>query len=87
MRCSLSAFLVSDAAWEISLPSQFAAAKALTDLLLLEFEELMQKDLDIMGDSARFSHGEIIKKWFSQLSKEQQSLYLNLFQSAIIQNA
>eukprot|EP00268_Persea_americana_P065341 TRINITY_DN8707_c0_g1_i1.p1 TRINITY_DN8707_c0_g1~~TRINITY_DN8707_c0_g1_i1.p1 ORF type:complete len:1487 (-),score=391.90 TRINITY_DN8707_c0_g1_i1:448-4908(-) len=87
LRCSLSAFLVSDAAWEISLPSQFAAAKALTDLLLLEFEELMQKDLDIMGDSARFSHGEIIKKWFSQLSKEQQSLYLNLFQSAIIQNA
>ncbi|XXG68613.1 hypothetical protein AAC387_Pa06g1661 [Persea americana] len=87
LRCSLSAFLVSDAAREISLPSQFAAAKALTDLLLLEFEELIQKDLDIMGDSARFSHGEIIKKWFSQLSKEQQSLYLNLFQSAIIQNA
>lgn len=76
-----------DAAWERSLPAQFAAAKALTDLLLLEFEELIQKDLDIMGDSARSSHRIIIKKWFSQLSKEQQSLYLNLFQSAIIKNA
>lgn len=72
------AVLGPDAAWERSLPAQFAAAKSSTDHLQIEFDELIKKDLDIIDDSTRFRDTEIIYRWFShQLSKEQQSLYLN----------
>lgn len=89
LRCSLSAFLGQETAWERSLPSQFAAAKALIDLLPLEFEELIQKDLEVVltGDSTQSSHIVVIKKWFSQLSKEKQSLSCSLFRSPVVQNA
>lgn len=82
LRCSISAFLDSKTARPSGLPSQFAAAKALVDLLPFEFDELIQKNLELLVDSNQYGHAEVVKKWFSQLSEEQQALSLSIFLSA-----
>ncbi|KAK1280138.1 hypothetical protein QJS04_geneDACA023010 [Acorus gramineus] len=60
---------------------EFAAFSALVGLLPLKFQEIVESNLESSVDYS--SHANIVKNWFSHLSKEQQSLLLNHFQHAV----
>ncbi|KAK1303985.1 hypothetical protein QJS10_CPB11g01591 [Acorus calamus] len=73
----LSSYLDIESKGKYSHAIQFAALCALVGLLPLKFQEIIEGDLESSVDYS--SHANIIKNWFSQLSKEQQSLLLNHF--------
>ncbi|KAH7679187.1 Actin filament-coating protein tropomyosin protein [Dioscorea alata] len=65
-----------------SLPVQFAAVHSLLNLLPVSFTEIIDLHLEIMTEDAEQSdHIKLMRKWFSLLNKEHQSLSLNLFMS------
>ncbi|XP_058071715.1 uncharacterized protein LOC131220870 isoform X2 [Magnolia sinica] len=81
LRFSLSTFLDANITGERGLPFQFSAVHALIDLLPFGFEEVIQKNMELSVDTSQSAHAEAIRKWFSQLSKEQQDLSMRLFQT------
>lgn len=68
-----------------SLAVQFAAVNSLLDLLPVSFNEIGDESLELMTEYAEQSdHIKLIRKWFSLLNKEHQSLSLSLFLSGQI---
>ena len=75
----MSLFVDQTIAREMSLPTQFAAIGALLNLLPLRFRDIVGEYEELTLDTSQSGHAKLMKKWFSKLSKQQQSLALNLF--------
>ncbi|KAI8029638.1 hypothetical protein LOK49_LG01G00030 [Camellia lanceoleosa] len=82
LKIRLSAFLCQSSSRKLGLPSQIATANALLGLLPLNFEEIIKYSLAELPAVVSQSDPAdcIIRKWFSMLSSEQQSLSFSLLQ-------
>ncbi|KAJ4977266.1 hypothetical protein NE237_002372 [Protea cynaroides] len=78
----LSDFLNHTTTRKWSFPTQIAIVNSLLGLLSQDFGVLVENKQVLPLDTSQSSHAGIIRKWFTQLSKEQKSLSFNLFQSA-----
>ncbi|XP_077230544.1 maternal effect embryo arrest 22 [Tasmannia lanceolata] len=83
--CTLSMFLDLNTLGRRGLCVQFAAVSALITLLSLDFSELIDNSRKLTVDNSWPGH-EIVKKWFSLLSNEQQSLAFSIFRSADVKD-
>ncbi|XP_052181286.1 uncharacterized protein LOC127794322 isoform X2 [Diospyros lotus] len=81
LRSSLSAFLYQNSR-KLGLPVQIATANALLGLLRLDFEELIKGNAEFPAIRNEFDSVKCIRKWYSTLSSEQQSLSFSLLQPA-----
>ncbi|XP_010245417.1 PREDICTED: uncharacterized protein LOC104588968 isoform X2 [Nelumbo nucifera] len=79
LRCTLSGFLDQDTSTKWGFPTQFATVNALTSLLALDFRELVECDNEHAVTTSRSVHANILRKWFSRLSKEHKRMLLGLF--------
>ncbi|XP_042510074.1 uncharacterized protein LOC122085648 [Macadamia integrifolia] len=82
LKCSLSDFLNQSATRNWGFPTQLAIVNSLIGLLSQDFAVLVQNEQLLSPVAHQSSHSDIIRKWFTQLSKEQKSLSFSLFQSA-----
>ncbi|XP_028086168.1 uncharacterized protein LOC114287088 isoform X1 [Camellia sinensis] len=84
LKIRLSAFLCQSSSRKLGLPSQIATANALLGLLPLNFKEIIKYSLAELPAVVSQSDPAdcIIRKWFSMLSSEQQSLSFSLLQSS-----
>uniref|UniRef100_A0A5B7BWU3 Maternal effect embryo arrest 22 n=1 Tax=Davidia involucrata TaxID=16924 RepID=A0A5B7BWU3_DAVIN len=82
LRCRLSVFLCQDTSRKLGLSIQIATVTALLGLLPLNFEELIKNNMELPAVVSESVPAECIRKWFSLLSNEQQSLSFSLLQSA-----
>ncbi|XP_043689179.1 uncharacterized protein LOC122640112 [Telopea speciosissima] len=86
LKCSLSDFLNQAATRKWGFPTQLAIVNSLIGLLSHDFTVLVQNEQLLSPVTHQSSHADIIRKWFTQLSKEQNFLSLSLFQSAGVLN-
>ncbi|KAA8519316.1 hypothetical protein F0562_013572 [Nyssa sinensis] len=82
LRCRLSAFLCQSTSRKLGLPIQIATVTSLLGLLLLDFEELIKSNVELAAVASKSVPADCIRKWFSLLSNEQQSLSWSLLQAA-----
>lgn len=80
LRCRLSAFLCQNSTLKLGLPTQITTINALVELLPLGFEDIILNNAKLPIASNQSVTTELIRKWFSLLSTEQQSLSFNLLQ-------
>ncbi|KAI8022418.1 hypothetical protein LOK49_LG03G00991 [Camellia lanceoleosa] len=89
LKSRLSAFLCQSSSRKLGMPSQIATVNALLGLLPLNFEEIIKCSVAELLPAA-ISQSDpadcTIRKWFSMLSSEQQSLSFSLLQSSGVQS-
>ena len=81
LRCDLSTFFRRGISMKAGLPIQIATVTALLGLLSIDFETLIQtkeKLLAITSDSVLV---DLIREWFSSLSRKQQDLSFGILQT------
>ncbi|KOM46598.1 hypothetical protein LR48_Vigan07g030200 [Vigna angularis] len=77
LRCFLFAYFSRSYSMKADLFLQFATASALFGLLPLDFETLFHSNINLSAYS--ISNTEILRKWFSGLSKDQQKLLFDVY--------
>ncbi|KAL6989180.1 hypothetical protein U1Q18_014932 [Sarracenia purpurea var. burkii] len=82
LRNSLSSFLYRNSSRKSGFPVQIATVNALLGLLPLDFEKLIKSNVEIPAALNQSDPADCVRKWFSMLSSEQQSLSFSLLQSA-----
>lgn len=78
LRGRLSAFLCRSASSNMALPIQIATVTALLGVISLSFEELIKSSTELPEVVSYSSPDDCVRKWFSLLSNEQQSLSMRL---------
>ncbi|KAF9587717.1 hypothetical protein IFM89_004694 [Coptis chinensis] len=81
LRCRLAVLFNEKTKMNCGLLMQFSLVRALIDLLYVNFEDLVTKE-DIPVAAGRRVHANLVRTWFSQLSKEQKSLSFGILQPA-----
>lgn len=76
----LAAFLQQEATIRGGLPIQIATVSALLRLLSLDFNQVMESQVAFPVDAGLSDTTDLIRKWFSLLSKEQQAFLPSLLQ-------
>lgn len=84
LKCKLSGFLLRDSTNKASFPVQIAAITSLLGLVSLNFEDVIQSDLKLPEVASQSVSTDLIRNWFSSLSKEQQTFSRRLLQSAAV---
>lgn len=64
---------------KVSFPTQLAAIGTLLNLLPLSLRDIIGQYEELALDTTQPIHAKLIREWFSKLTKQQQSLSLNLF--------
>ncbi|XP_037493455.1 uncharacterized protein LOC105637078 isoform X1 [Jatropha curcas] len=82
LKYKLSGFLQRDATTKLSLPVQIAAVTSLLGILPFDLQDVIQGNLKLPEGASQFVFADLIRNWFSSLSKEQQTLSSNLLHSA-----
>lgn len=85
LRCKLSDYLWCEAAnttVRAAFPVQIAVVIALLGLLSLDFEEVIQNNLKLPTLASQSVFFNLVRNWFSSLSKEEQASSFSLLQSA-----
>lgn len=78
LRGRLSAFLCRSASSNMALPIQIATVTALLGVISLSFEELIKSSTELPEVASSSCPSDCIRRWFSLLSNEQQSLSMRL---------
>ena len=80
MRVKLSSFLWRETTVRAGLPLQLATVAALLGLVSLDFEKVVQKNVNVPVISSRLVPADLIRNWFSLLTEEQRATSISLFQ-------
>ncbi|XP_050230872.1 uncharacterized protein LOC126679894 [Mercurialis annua] len=84
LKSKLHGFLWRNNSMTASLPVQIATITSLLGLLCLDFEDAVHGTSDLPEFASQFVYIDPIRKWFSALSEEQQTLACSLLQSTAV---
>lgn len=80
LRCDLSAFLRLGISKKAGLPIQVAIVTALLGLLSVDFETIIQTNEKLPAIVSESVADDLLRTWFSLLSKKQKDLSFSMLQ-------